>query len=129
MKVLIKKATIVDPFSPFHLSSKDILIDNGIISDIQPDLSLEADTILKEPNLHISPGWIDIFSNFCDPGYEFRESLETGALAAAAGGFLSVMVIPNTKPAIDNKSQVEYIVRKSASLPVSVIPIGAVTKN
>ena len=129
MKVLIKNATIIDPFSPFHRSSHDIFIDNGTITSISPNDTQRADTVIAEPGLFVSPGWTDIFANFCDPGFEFRESLETGARAAAAGGFSSVMVIPNTKPVIDNKPQVEYIVRKSASLPVSIIPIGAVTKN
>ena len=56
---------------------------------------------------------MDVFANFADPGYEFKETLETGAAAAAAGGYTDVMVIPNTNPAIQNKSSVEYIVQKS----------------
>jgi len=87
---------------------------------------------MKEINiegLHVSPGWMDVFSNFADPGYEFKETLETGAAAAAAGGYTDVMVIPNTNPIIHNKSNVEYIVQKSKTLPVNVHPIGAITKN
>ena len=56
---------------------------------------------------------MDVFANFGDPGYEFKETLETGAAAAAAGGYTDVMVIPNTNPCIHNKSGVEYIVQKS----------------
>ena len=63
--------------------------------------------------LHVSPGWMDVFANFGDPGYEFKETLETGAAAAAAGGYTDVMVIPNTNPCIHNKSNIEYIVQKS----------------
>ena len=55
-----------------------------------------ADKEINFPNLHVSPGWIDIFANFADPGNEFKETLETGAAAAAAGGYTDVMVIPNT---------------------------------
>src|SRR5690349_3299945 len=121
MKVLIKKATIIDHTSPHHQSQQDLLIENGFITEIAPELTEQADTTVDQPGLHVSPGWIDIFSNFCDPGYEFKETLESGANAAGAGGFTSVMVIPNTKPVIDSKSQVEYIVQKSASLPVNII--------
>lgn len=129
MKVLIKKATIIDPGSTHHLSQQDILIADGNIQNIQPDLTEEADTMIELPGLHVSPGWIDTFANFCDPGYEYKESLESGANAAAAGGFSRVMVVPNTRPVIDNKAQVEYIVQKSRTLPVQILPIGAITKN
>lgn len=129
MKILIRQATIIDPGSPYHLTQQDISIENGVIQNIQPKISEPADTVIELPGLHVSPGWIDVFANFCDPGYEYKESLESGAAAAAAGGFTTVLVVPNTKPAIDNKSQVEYIVQKSRSLPVNIIPIGAITKN
>jgi dihydroorotase len=72
---------------------------------------------------------MDVFANFGDPGNEFKETLETGSAAAAAGGYTDVMIIPNTNPPIHNKANVEYIVQKSGSLPVNVYPIGAITKN
>ncbi len=72
---------------------------------------------------------MDVFANFADPGYEFKETLETGAAAAAAGGYTDVFVIPNTNPVIHNKAGVEYIVQKSKSLPVNIHPIGAITRN
>ncbi|MEJ7589907.1 MAG: dihydroorotase, partial [Ferruginibacter sp.] len=65
----------------------------------------------------------------CDPGFEYRENIETGSLAAAAGGFTDVMVVPNTDPVISAKSQVEYIVQKSSVSGVTIYPIGAVSKN
>jgi dihydroorotase len=72
---------------------------------------------------------VDTFANFGDPGYEFKETLETGTAAAAAGGFTDVLVIPNTNPCIHNKANVEYIVQKSRTLPVTVHPVGAITRN
>jgi dihydroorotase len=129
MKVLIKNAILLSPASPFHGKNLDIFIDNGIISKIGNKIDISADTIIEIDNLHISSGWVDCFANFCDPGQEFRETLETGANAAAAGGFTEVMLIPNTDPVVSNKSQVEYLVQKSRSLPVTILPIGAVTKN
>ena len=129
MKVLIKRATVVSPASPFHGKSKDILIENGFITEISDDLQHEADNIIDVNNLHISCGWMDCFANFCDPGQEFKETLESGANAAAAGGFTQVMLIPNTNPVVYNKSQVEYLIQKGKNLPVQILPIGAVTKN
>lgn len=129
MKLLIKQAKIVDSSSPFNGLIKDILIVDGIINSIEDSTSILADKVVQEENLHISTGWTDIFAHFCDPGYEYKETLETGAAAAAAGGFTDVMILPNTNPVVGSKSQVEYIVQKSKYLPVTIHPIGAITKN
>jgi dihydroorotase len=129
MKLLIKQACITDPLSSHHGAIQDILIENGIISDISSGISEKADQVIDHPGLQISPGWVDVFSNFADPGYEFKETLETGAAAAASGGFTDVFLIPDTKPPTDNKSQVEFLRQRSGSLPVTIWPIGAITKN
>jgi len=129
MNLLIKNARVVDPNSPFNSQSADIFIENGILKKIGKNLSVKAEKEISVEGLCISPGWVDMFANFADPGYEYKESIESGCRAAAAGGFTDVLVIPNTKPVIDTKSQVEYIVQKSRSSPVNVHPIGAVTKN
>ncbi|MEO5650335.1 MAG: dihydroorotase [Ginsengibacter sp.] len=129
MKVLLKNAILFSPSSPFHGKTKDIFIDNGIISKIENHLEVDADKIIEVPGLCVSCGWMDGFANFCDPGQEYKETLETGAKAAAAGGFTEVMLMPNTQPVVYNKSQVEYLVQKGKSLPVQVHPIGAVTQS
>jgi dihydroorotase len=129
MKLLIKQARVVDPHSPFNGQSADIFIENGIVSKISSGIDVSADKVISIDGLHVSPGWVDVFANFADPGYEFKETLETGAASAAAGGFTDVFVIPNTNPVIHNKAGVEYIVQKSKSLPVTIHPIGAVTRN
>jgi len=129
MNLLIKNARVIDPNSPFNSQSADIFIENGMIKKIGKSLSVKADKEIGADGLCVSPGWVDMFANFADPGYEYKESIESGCAAAAAGGFTDVLVIPNTKPAIDTKSQVEYIVQKSKSFGVNVYPIGAVTKN
>jgi dihydroorotase len=128
MKVLIKNATIHSPSSPFHGKIKSIFIENGIITKIDNDLNVDTDNIIEGKDLSVSIGWIDCFANFCDPGQEFKETVESGANAAAAGGFTEVMLIPNTQPVVSNKSQVEYIIQKSKTLPVTIHPIGAITK-
>ena len=129
MKVLIKNATIFSPSSSFHGKNKHIFIDNGVISRIGNNLKVTANKTIDVKGLCVSPGWVDCFANFCDPGEEYKETLESGADAAAAGGFTEVMLIPNTQPVVYNKSQVQYIVQKSKSLAVTIHPIGAITKN
>lgn len=129
MVLLIQQAYITDPSSPFHESRQDILIESGAIKDIQTHIDAKADRVIDGKGLHLSPGWVDVFAQFADPGYEYKETLETGAAAAAAGGYTDVLVIPNTKPVIDNKTQTEYIRHKSKGLPVNIYPIGAVSKG
>jgi dihydroorotase len=129
MKLLIKQACITDPLSSHHGTIQDILIENGTIREIAPSVSEKADRIIDRQGLQVSPGWVDIFSNFADPGYEFKETLETGSAAAAAGGFTDVFLIPDTKPVTDGKSQVEVIRHRNSVLPVTIHAIGAITKN
>jgi dihydroorotase len=129
MKILVRQATIADPDSPFNGQVTDILINGNQISKIAPHISESADEVIEAAGLSVSPGWVDIFSDFCDPGYEYKETLETGANAAAAGGFTHVFVLPDTKPVVDSKTQVEYISQQSKSLPVTIHPLGAVTKG
>jgi dihydroorotase len=129
MKILIKQARVVDPSSSLNGQVTDIFIENNTISKTGNKLSDKADKTIDIPGLHVSPGWMDVFANFGDPGNEFKETLESGTAAAAAGGYTDVMIIPNTQPVIHNKSNVEYIVQKSKLLPVNVHPIGAITKN
>lgn len=129
MKVLIQEALVVDPQSAHNGKKLDILVRDGQIALIDIAIDVEADAVISHPDLQVSPGWVDIFSNFADPGYEFKETLESGAAAAAAGGYTDVFVIPNTKPALDSKSQVQYVVHKAAGLPVNIYPIGAISRN
>jgi dihydroorotase len=129
MNILINQAIIICPSSPFHGQTKDILITDGTIQKIADHITGDGSQIIKQDNLHVSIGWMDIFAQFGDPGYEHRETLQSGSAAAAAGGFTDVMVLPNTNPAISTKSVVEYIKQKATSLPVSIYPIAAITKN
>ena len=129
MRVLIKNATILSPASPLHGKIRNIFIENGIISKIGSHLKIASDKVIDIKGLYVSAGWIDCFANFCDPGEESKETIESGVNAAAAGGFTHVMLIPNTHPVVYNKSQVEYLIQKSKSLVVTLHPIGAITKN
>lgn len=129
MKVLIQKATLVHPSHPLHGKPVDMLIEDGIISAIDSQLPEKDCQTITAENLHVSAGWMDCFANFCDPGQEYKETVETGAMAAAAGGYTDVMLIPNVQPAVSNKSQVKYLIQKGQSTPVRIHPIGAITRD
>lgn len=129
MKVLIKQTRVSALSSPFNGQLKDILITDGIITTIADQVKEKADQTISMEGLCVSAGWMDPFAHFCDPGFENRETIGSGTAAAAAGGFTDVMIIPNTNPVVHNKSQVEYILNKSAEGPVQLHPIGAVTRN
>ena len=128
MDILLRQVRIIDPSSPFHLQQTDIFIQNGQIAEIG-SINRKSDRTIQIEGLCVSPGWVDLFSNFCDPGYEFKETLDSGSKAAASGGFTDVFVVPNTSPVIHHKSSVEYIVRSSKPLEVTIHPLAAITKN
>jgi dihydroorotase len=129
MRILLKKARIIAPGQPLNGLVRDLLIEGGHITRIAEKIEERAEETMERDNLHVSPGWMDTFSNFCDPGFEYKEDLQTGAAAAAQGGFTDVMVIPNTHPPLGSKAQIEYIVSKSAALPVTVQPIGTISRD
>ncbi|MDP1844350.1 MAG: dihydroorotase [Sediminibacterium sp.] len=129
MNILLKQVLITDPNSPFNGKIFDMLIESNKISKIGGKLTDKADVIIDEPGMAVSPGWVDVFAHFCDPGYEFKESLQSGAEAAAAGGYTRVFTLPNTKPVTDNKSLVEYAAKQTAHYPVHIHPIGAITQK
>lgn len=130
MNILIRQASVQDPASPFHQQTADLFIQHGIVADVGTNLFAEnTDYIVDVPGLVAAPGWVDVFAQIPDPGFEYKETLETGAAAAAAGGFTDVFSLPNTSPVLHNKAAVEYVVQKSRYLPVSIHPIGAATKS
>lgn len=127
MNILIKKAVILDPESKFHTKKKDIHIRNGQIADIADRLEVKSARVIEAPQLYVSTGWVDTFSDFCDPGSEHRETLESGSEAAMAGGYTDVFLVPNTNPPLTGKAQIERI-RRMSDL-VRLHPMGAISKN
>ena len=129
MTTLIKQVKITDVHSPFNGKIKDILIDHHKIVSITDNCSQKADQTIDGKDCFVSPGFVDPFVHFCDPGMENRETLASGALAAQQGGYTTVFTIPNTKPVVDTKSQVTYIKQHSQDLPIHILPIGAISKK
>jgi dihydroorotase len=127
MKLLIRKATIIDPNSPYHRKLVDVFIENDKITSIGSALKLKADQTVEMDGAYLSPGWVDIGVQTGDPGFEHREDLRSVSAAAAAGGFTTIAAQPNTEPVVDNKSGVNYLLQQSKGQLVDVLPIGAMT--
>lgn len=128
MKILIKKATILQPGQD-ELSKKDILIEDGIITNIAKAISDSDATVIESPNLHVSPGWFDIGAQPGQPGYEYRETMASLGKAARAGGYTSLATFPRTNPPIQSRVEIEYLQQLSDALPITVYPIGAVSQD
>lgn len=127
--LLIRSAKIIDSRSPYNGQTKDILVENGKITQIGDQLDAPSAEILTGDNWHISSGWVDMRVSSHDPGHEHKEDLTTACEAAVAGGFTEIAVLPNTQPALDSKNTLVYVKQKSADSLVAVHPIGAVTKG
>jgi len=130
MNSLLKSVTILDKASEFHNEKVDILIENGLIVNI--DFNINNPKNFKEinlTNLHISRGWFDSSVCFGEPGFEDRETIENGLKAASRSGFTAVALQPNTNPVINSRSQIEYIKHKCTNSVVEIYPIGALTSS
>ncbi|MDJ1481894.1 dihydroorotase [Cytophagaceae bacterium YF14B1] len=126
-KILIQSAQILDSASPFNGQTKSILIENGIITQIADQISIQADLTIDQPNLKVSTGWVDMRVSAPDPGYEYRESLRSVREAAATGGFTEITLLPNTQPVIQTKESVSYLTHTGSNHAVKIHPIAAVT--
>lgn len=129
MKVLIKKATILDRKSEYFNEVKDLLIVDGIIKKIESSITEKDALVIESDALHVSQSWIDLKANFCDPGNEHKEDLISGLNAAGEGGFGHVFVVPSTSPVVDSKGQINYMKSVSSAHIVDLYPIGAITKE
>ncbi len=126
---LLKHGTLVDPVSG-HDGGMDIHVVDGTIFQIGPNLSAPSAQVIDLKGKILAPGFIDMHVHLREPGFEHKETIATGVAAAAAGGFTAVCCMPNTNPAIDDESVVQYIQSKARVALgglVDVHPIGAVT--
>lgn len=130
MNALLKSATIIDHESEFHNTTQDILIENGIITQIAKSIKNTND--YKEitlDNLHVSQGWFDSSVSFGEPGFEERETIQNGLKTAARSGFTTVVMNANNYPVTDSGSHVSFIQSKAKNSAVSLEIYGALTKN
>lgn len=126
MNFLIKGGNVV--FDNFTKVS-DILIRNGIIEKIGENLTCEDAKVVDAKGLTAIPGIVDMHVHFRDPGFCYKETIETGCCAAAAGGVTSVACMPNTSPTVDCVEVISYIKDISKGSKAKVYPIAAITRG
>ncbi|HEU4683865.1 MAG TPA: dihydroorotase [Nitrospira sp.] len=129
MAILITGGQIIDP-GRFN-GPGDLLIDEGRIVAVGPDIKAPAATIkVSAMGLIVAPGFVDLHVHFREPGFEYKETIQSGAAAAVAGGFTTVCCMPNTNPVNDNQAITEFIVERARAAGLAnVLPIGAITKG
>lgn len=125
MSLLLKNVLVLDLQSPYHNKKKDIFIKNGVIDSFK---STTSKKVIDCKGLCVTAGFFDLNSNFCDPGYEFKEDIASGSLAAAMGGFTDVNLVPLTKPVMQSKGDIEYLHAKALS-SVDLYAAAAVSEN
>ena len=126
--LLITNGTILDPSSGEERKA-DILIRDGKIAELGEGLSAEDTETYDASGRMISPGWFDMHVHFREPGQEHKETIETGARAAAFGGFTGVACMPNTDPPIAMRDVVEFVVKRQAGLPCRALASGRLTES
>ena len=130
MNLVIRKAKIIDPKSPFHNQTVDVKITNGVIDAIGNSVSNDANyQEFQQEGLHLSQGWFDTSVSLGEPGFEDRETIANGLIVAAKSGFTGIALQPNSHPIIDNQSQVHFVKQKAVNSATDLYPIGALTKN
>jgi dihydroorotase len=131
MSFIFQQARLLNPFEQLDRTGTIKVTDDGIIEAVAYDNdSLETapgDRVLDLRGQIVAPGLFDIHCHFREPGQEYKETLESGSNAAAAGGFTGVALMPNTKPVIDSPLGVAYIRHHAAALPVDLEVVGAMT--
>ncbi len=113
MKQIIKNGYVVNPAKNFE-GRADILINYGLIERVAENISDPDAKIIDATGMIVAPGLVDLHVHFREPGFEYKEDIESGSAAAARGGVTTVLCMPNTNPPIDNAALVEYVINKGA---------------
>ena len=129
MRILIKNGRVIDPAS--HVDDTlDILIDRGKFAEIKPKIEGDGFKIVDASRMVVAPGFIDMHVHLRQPGQEDKETIKTGSLAAAKGGFTSIACMPNTNPVNDSRDVTEFILSEAKrSAVINIMPIAAITRG
>ncbi len=128
-KLVIKNGRVIDPSQEIDTVA-DVAIEDGVVREIAPDINTIGSQVFDASGTIVAPGFIDMHVHLREPGFEHSETIETGARAAAAGGFTSIACMPNTQPVNDSATVTSYIMERARRFAaVNVYPIGAITKG
>jgi dihydroorotase len=132
VKLIIKNGRVIDPAN--NIDGKyDVVIDKALIQAVMPAGKGKEDAsakVIDAKDCIVAPGFLDMHVHFREPGFEYKETIETGCESAAAGGFTTVAMMPNTNPVNDNRSVTELMISRSkAHGKVQALAIGAITKG
>ena len=132
MRILIKGGHLIDPANKKN-GQFDLLISKGKIEAVESEgkiMDIPGAEIIDAKGTIVAPGFCDMHVHFREPGHEYKETIETGSQSAAAGGFTTVAVMPNTSPVNDNRSVTELILSQARETSnINIFPIGAITKG
>ena len=120
--LLLKQLQVLDPSSPWHGQVVDILVDQGQIAEIAPNLEASSAKVLEGQGAVVSQGWVDGQVHFREPGEETKEGLAHGLQVAAAAGMTQVALLPSTHPPVDHAMAVESLLAKGAKAQASGCP-------
>ena len=129
MTLLIQGGHVIDPGRVNGVA--DVLIENGTISAVGPALTAPAGaTVIQAKGQLVLPGFVDLHVHFREPGFEYKETIQSGTAAAVAGGFTTVCAMPNTNPVNDNQAVTEFMLERAKTAGnAHLYPIGAITKK
>lgn len=129
MTLLIRGGHVLNPADGTDADA-DVLVEDGVVTRLAPGIEAEADRVLDAAGCYVMPGFIDLHVHLRDPGFEAKETIETGCQAAAHGGYTTIVAMPNTKPVADNPDVVNYVHHKADAVgAVHVLQTGSVTKG
>ncbi|PNT93015.1 dihydroorotase [Clostridium thermosuccinogenes] len=129
MRILIKNGHVIDLATKLN-GVYDVMIEDGRVVEIARDLDITNGELIDAEGKYVLPGLVDAHCHLRDPGFEYKEDIESGTRSAAKGGFTSIACMPNTNPVIDNEAMVKYIINKAKTDGVvNVFPIGSISKG
>lgn len=126
--MLIKNTRLINPATGFD-DITDILIDGDTIKEISKNIKSNETEIIDGTGLTVFPGLVDEHVHFRDPGFTHKEDIYTGAKAAAAGGFTTIILMGNTKPCTDNEETIKYVINKGKETDINIHTVGTITKD
>lgn len=128
--ILLKNGRIIDPDTNLDMIG-DVLIDKDMIIDIADNIDIGENEaqVIDCSGCVVGPGLVDIHVHFRDPGFTYKEDIESGAKCAAAGGVTSVILMANTKPCVDSIETLEYVTKKAKQQPIHIYTCANITKG